>query len=97
MVSAIFSKIKVVTYNLQKAMILCPLTQKELNHCINCYVKLESAGTRTLRNTIKRRRKHFQLLTAVWSNKSVKDIQLEEVAINNKIARVELERLQNIG
>lgn len=79
---------------------MCPLNRSELTRCTNCYVKIETPSISeegTVHNQQGKRHADFELIPAVWCSKTVGNVSLKEVAIDNKVLRVELHRLQNIG
>lgn len=79
---------------LQK-LVLCHLPKEELAKYLCCYLKLEFNNAFKIRE--RKRRTRLLPVSAVEGTYSATGIQVAEVAINNRVARVHMEPLNQRG
>lgn len=79
---------------------MCPLNRSDLTHYTKCYVKIQDMNgvkEKIIQNEQKSNDGGFALIPTIQSSNTIGNSHIEEVAVNDKVARVELHRLQNIG
>lgn len=76
---------------------LCPLRKEELSRYLSCYLKADYNNGCTVHNSSRKRRQRILPVSAVDGIYTAGGLEVPEVAINNQVARVHMERLSPRG
>lgn len=81
---------------LQK-LVLCPLPKEELSRYLSCYLKKDFNNGCQVNVKKKRKRTTFLPISVVPGTYGSCGLSITEVAFNNRVARVHMERLSERG
>lgn len=87
----------IILFRCLQRLVLCPLQKDELSRYLSCYLKSDCNNGYKVSIGKRRKKRKYLPVSAVEGTYSAGGLELSEVSIDNHVARVHMERLNERG